>query len=218
MQNKKELLETLAALEHEQWMAWAQSIISEVSQERRDKWKDLFKHYDELPEKEKEKDRVFARKVMAAIPNQEPEKKFLKEIESDLKDYKRMTEHIDRLAAEMQHAGDGITQSYGDDAGMPRAGGKRDPVAREVIRRDRKWRQLKRLEDKVKRIDLAAAHIKDVKQMILLELLMEGRRINDICNQMRLSRSYVNEIKWALVKNLAKAVQQEEGKKREGNP
>lgn len=209
-----ELLETLASLEHEQWMSWAQGVVAEVSEDRRERWKSLFRAYDELPESEKEKDRVFARKVMAVIPRSEPENEKVKELESDLKDYKRMTEHIDRLTAEMSIAGDGLTQRYGIESTMPSAGGKRDPVAREVIRRDRKWRQLKRLETKVKRIDLAAAHIKDVKQMILLELLMEGKRINDICKRMHLSRSYVNEIKWALVKNLAKAADMEKAEKK----
>lgn len=207
MFEENELLESLAALEHDQWLSWAQSVVAEVSEERRERWRNSFKSYDELSETEKEKDRVFARKVLAIIPKEEPENEKVKELESDLKDYKRMTEHIDRLNAEMNIAGDGLTARYGIEATMPRGSGKRDPVGHEVIRRDRKWRQLKRLEQKVKTIDQAAPHIKDVKQMILLELLMEGKRINDICNHMRLSRSYINEIKWDLVKNLAKAAE-----------
>lgn len=63
------LLEKLAELEHEKWQDWARHILSEeaISTQRVQRWARLFVPYEQLPEKEKEKDRVLARKVMKVI-------------------------------------------------------------------------------------------------------------------------------------------------------
>ena len=59
-----ELLERLAALEHEQWVLWSRAVAEEVREERRARWEQLWRPYDELPEHMKEEDRRFARKVL----------------------------------------------------------------------------------------------------------------------------------------------------------
>jgi hypothetical protein len=61
------LLERLAELEHEQWVAWSRAVADEVSAERRRRWQECWVHYDELPEEVKELDRVWARKVLALL-------------------------------------------------------------------------------------------------------------------------------------------------------
>lgn len=60
-------LEKLAALEHEQWMGWARAVILEVSEERAERWNNLFVPYKFLSEENKEQDRVYAKKVLEAI-------------------------------------------------------------------------------------------------------------------------------------------------------
>src|SRR3984957_2244465 len=62
-----ELLETLAMLEHEQWMQWAKTILmsEQISVERRNRWIECFQPYHELTEEQKEHDRIWARKIMA---------------------------------------------------------------------------------------------------------------------------------------------------------
>ncbi len=137
----------------------------------------------------------------------ETEMEIWKEIESDLKDYKRMVDDIDRMTAELAAVGGTFSAHYGIEATLPKSGGKRDPVAREVVRRDRKHRQLRRMQDKIDRIDHAAETITDVRQMILLDLLMEGKSMKEICAHMRLSRSYVYEIKAELIYSLAQEVE-----------
>jgi hypothetical protein len=62
-----ELLERLAALEHEQWTAWSQTVADEVSEERRRRWAAYWVPYPELPEEVKEQDREWARKVLKAL-------------------------------------------------------------------------------------------------------------------------------------------------------
>lgn len=66
----KELLEMLAIIEHEQWMGFVESMRPEI--ERLDGgimegWKERWKPYKDLPEKEKEKDRNYARKVLELL-------------------------------------------------------------------------------------------------------------------------------------------------------
>ena len=61
------LLEQLAELEPEQWVAWARAVADEVSPERRRRWQAFFVPYAELPEDVKEQDRAWARKVLEAL-------------------------------------------------------------------------------------------------------------------------------------------------------
>lgn len=65
--NKKELLEQLAKLEHDQWMEWSKSVADEVSEERRERWKKLWIPYDQLSEEMKEEDRIYARKIQKLL-------------------------------------------------------------------------------------------------------------------------------------------------------
>lgn len=62
-----ERLERLAAIEHDQWMAWAKELLASepISAERRARWEACFKSYSQLTEEQKEQDRVWARKVEA---------------------------------------------------------------------------------------------------------------------------------------------------------
>jgi len=67
---QKDLYEELASLEHEQWMDWAKNIAEteKITPERLKRWKeDLFVPYEELPEEEKKKDRVWVNKVLKII-------------------------------------------------------------------------------------------------------------------------------------------------------
>lgn len=61
------LLEHLAAMEHKQWMQWAQTILDTepgLSERRRKRWKELMVPYEQLPEEWKEYDREWAKKVI----------------------------------------------------------------------------------------------------------------------------------------------------------
>ena len=70
--HKKQLLEQLAELEHQQWMDWAQALMrkEKLSKETVEKWNSYFVPYHQLSEEIKELDRVYARKVISVIPNE----------------------------------------------------------------------------------------------------------------------------------------------------
>ena len=58
---EQEMIEQLAALEHQQWLAWA--IPTYQRGGGKVEWMDLFVPYEKLSEDEKEKDRVWARQA-----------------------------------------------------------------------------------------------------------------------------------------------------------
>lgn len=60
-------IERLARVEHAQWMAWSQSVASEVGPDRRQRWQSYWVPFEDLPEEIKERDRVWARRALAAV-------------------------------------------------------------------------------------------------------------------------------------------------------
>jgi hypothetical protein len=70
MNERESLLERLAELEHEQWVAWSKAVAPEVAEERRRRWQEFYVPYARLPEDVKELDRVWARKVLKLLEAQ----------------------------------------------------------------------------------------------------------------------------------------------------
>ena len=64
---RDDLLESLARLEHEQWMHWSKAVAADVPEATRATWSTSWKDYAELNEVMKEADRVWARKVIALL-------------------------------------------------------------------------------------------------------------------------------------------------------
>lgn len=63
-------LEALASLHHSLWMTWAKKIMASeprLSEKRRERWESYMRPYDKLTEKEKDKDRLYARKVLSLL-------------------------------------------------------------------------------------------------------------------------------------------------------
>lgn len=62
------LVEALAAIEHEQWSLWAEHMLAHATPASIRRWRrQIATPYAALSETEKEKDRVFARKVLTAV-------------------------------------------------------------------------------------------------------------------------------------------------------
>ena len=68
-EQKKEIREELAELEHEQWCDWSKNIFTteKLSQDRIKRWEWLWRPYNELSEEEKESDRKYADRVLSKI-------------------------------------------------------------------------------------------------------------------------------------------------------
>jgi hypothetical protein len=65
--SEAEMVEIVADLEHQQWMHWSQAVAHTVSSYQLKTWQHLWVPYEQLPEDEKEKDRVWARKTLRAL-------------------------------------------------------------------------------------------------------------------------------------------------------
>jgi len=61
------LIESLAEIEHEQWIYWSKAVAGDVSDATRNKWQRSWVAYVELTEEAKEADRVWARKVTTLL-------------------------------------------------------------------------------------------------------------------------------------------------------
>jgi len=61
---RQQLLEEFAKLAHDQWMSWSKAVSVEVSTGRRERWEKLWIPYDELSEKSKDDDRVWAARYL----------------------------------------------------------------------------------------------------------------------------------------------------------
>lgn len=60
------LIEDLAEAEHDQWISWSKYVAShnkDLPKPLLDRWRSLWIAYEHLSEEEKEKDRIWARKV-----------------------------------------------------------------------------------------------------------------------------------------------------------
>ena len=66
-----ELLEGLSELVHDQWWDFAEKIAPEISSAHAQAWEKMFVPYDELPDEEKEKDRMFAKRIVFRLQNKE---------------------------------------------------------------------------------------------------------------------------------------------------
>lgn len=62
------IIERLAAMEHEQWAHWTKYMLSNFTPENIIRWqRQIETPYHKLSEEEKESDRVWARKVLASL-------------------------------------------------------------------------------------------------------------------------------------------------------
>jgi len=99
------LREEIAALEHEQWMEWAKTLMKKenLSQERMDRWGLLLKPYNQLTEEQKDQDRIWADKVLGII--EEAYKKdaeiSLRMIETTIKNTTSIIETLDKYMAKI---------------------------------------------------------------------------------------------------------------------
>ncbi|MGB9660687.1 MAG: RyR domain-containing protein [Moorellaceae bacterium] len=103
-----DLLERLAELEHEQWMAWAKRIMETepISEERRQRWQRYMVPYAELPEEVKEQDREWARKVLKVIEDYtEPTKEVVVEMTRKAKELGQLGAQLGWLGAALAAKG-----------------------------------------------------------------------------------------------------------------
>lgn len=71
--NQKDIIlrEEIAKLIHEEWVEWAKCIEHEVSADRKQRWETVYGMYENLSEEMKDKDRLYADKIIELLKNKE---------------------------------------------------------------------------------------------------------------------------------------------------
>jgi DNA-binding NarL/FixJ family response regulator len=130
-----------------------------------------------------------------------------KEIEQILKDYHWMINSIRIMRESMEEAGEGITAKYGIEASMPKGKGTTsDPIYREYLRREKRWKKIEQYEKKVKIIQERIHVIQDEREFEVLHWLLDGKSYRWIAMHMGLSHSHIRRLKDSIVEKLVKNV------------
>lgn len=126
------------------------------------------------------------------------------QIEQTLRDYNWMINEIKRQRDLMDYQGGNLVAQSGIESAMPKAqGGTSDPVALEVVRRDKASRWVLKLEEKVLFIQKRIHIIADEREKAVLECLLDGMSMIAISQHMGLSRRHVYNIKESIVDKIA---------------
>ena len=124
-----------------------------------------------------------------------------KEIEQALRDYKWMINEIKRQRELMGYKGGNLVAHIDD---MPKGKGTTgDPVAQEVIRRDKASRWVQKLEEKVLFIQQRIHIITDPKEKVVLECMLDGLSMVAIGKHMGLSRRHIYTLKESIISQIA---------------
>ena len=123
-----------------------------------------------------------------------------KEIEQALRDYRWMIKEIQRQREMLSHYETKVTAQTGIEAVMPKAKGiTSDPVALEVIRRDKKSQWVEKLEQKVLFIQKRISIITDEREKAVLNCMLDGMSMKAIGQHMGLSRTHIYNIKESII-------------------
>lgn len=131
------------------------------------------------------------------------------QLERAIKDYSWMIREIkrQRLILE-QDIGTKVVSASGVAATLPKSKGLiSDPVAKEVIRRDRKSNWLTKLEKKVLFIQERLPAVDEPREVVVLECLLDGMTISAISKHMGLSRKHIYMVKETIVDKMLQFTQ-----------
>ncbi|MGX2958031.1 helix-turn-helix transcriptional regulator [Peribacillus sp. JNUCC 23] len=127
-----------------------------------------------------------------------------KQIESILKDYHWMMNSIKILRDSMKDAGEGLTAQYGIEATLPKPQGViSDPIFKEVVRREKRYKKIAQYEEKVQVIQDRIAAIQDDREIEVIHWILEGKSYRWIALHMGLSHSHIGRIKDSIVNQLS---------------
>ena len=127
------------------------------------------------------------------------------QVSNMIRDYNWILREIEYIRNELNDVDLNVTSQYGEESAMPKAKG--DPVDMmtfEIIRRDKKSKRAERLENKIKFIRDNIHKIKDERQRVVLDHLLDGMSITKLSHHMGISRKQVYKIKDEIIDELLK--------------
>lgn len=143
----------------------------------------------------------------AAFSEWEPAAELVQRTEEEIRDYSYMQLEVVRIQRFLREAGEGMVGQYGLEASLPKGMGVYgDKTHAEVVRRERKWKRLQNLQEKIARIDEAVESIPDEQERLILEALLDGDKNSQIAKEIGISRQRYYEIKRSAVSKMARAM------------
>src|SRR5699024_907411 len=127
-----------------------------------------------------------------------------REIEQALRDYNWMIKEIKRQRELLGHIKTNIVSQSGLESSMPKAQGvTSDPVAIEVIRREKKSKWVEKLEEKVLFIQKRISFITNEREKAVLECMLDGLSMSAIGRHMGLSERHIRRLKDSIVSKMS---------------
>lgn len=128
-----------------------------------------------------------------------------KEIEQALRDYNWMINEIKRQRDLLKdYQGGNLVAKSGVESVMPKAqGATSDPVAMEVVRRDKASRWVQKLEEKVLFVQQRMSTITDEREKAVLECMLDGMSMRAIGQHMGLSERHIFRLRDSIVSQMA---------------
>lgn len=115
-----------------------------------------------------------------------------------------MMNSIKVLRDSMDDAGEGLTAQYGEEAGMPKPQGTTsDPVYREIVRREKRWKVIYKYRDKISIIQDRIHLVRDSREQEVLHWILEGKGYSWIARHMGLSERHIRRLKDSIVAQMS---------------
>lgn len=125
------------------------------------------------------------------------------QLEDLLKDYHWKLHSVKIMRESMNEINVNMTAKYGLQAAMPKAQGDlRDPILKEVERRDKRWKKIHDYEQDIQLIQSKLNKVENEREAEVLHWLLEGKSMRWIGLHMGLSHTHIQRIKDAVIRNM----------------
>lgn len=136
-----------------------------------------------------------------------------KEIHDAIFNYHWMICLLINKKAEMTGVSQTLIAKYGIEANMPKGKGTAsDPVFQEILRIERYERNTERIRKKVQMIQKHSKAITNIKEQLILDMLLDGMSLREIASKLDMSLAGVNRKKDEIVDKIYSSIQSEQMK------
>ena len=134
-----------------------------------------------------------------------------KEIHDAIFNYHWMIRLLINKKVEMTGVSQTLVAKYGIEANMPKdKGTASDPVFQEILRIERYERNTERIRKKVQMIQKHSKAITNIKEQLILDMLLDGMSLREIASKMDMSLAAVNRKKDEIVNKIYLSIQSEQ--------
>lgn len=125
------------------------------------------------------------------------------ELASSLKDYHWMINSIKVMQESLNESESKVTANYGVESTLPSGQGQTgDPIFRETLRREKRWKVISHYEKKVKEVQDRIHLITDERELEVLHWMLEGKGYSWISRHMGLSERHIRRLKDSIVEKM----------------